>query len=558
MHPDSRVPLICGGLLTALLIYFYPAFLPTPLLEPDEGLHATISQEMLEHGEWIVPTFRGEPFLDKPILYFWAQMVSLKAFGMNEFAVRLPGLMFGLLGALSTGLLAGRLFGSRVGSFACLMSMTTLIPLSLAQAAVHDVALVPWTNLALLCLWEMERAVLPRRRYQWLAGAACMFALAILTKALIGVAVIGVGYGLFLICSRTISIGSCIRLGMAIAAGAVLASPWFIAMEFRITGYLYYYFVERHVMGFATATQKHSSASWYYYLPYLTLGAMPWIWYVVPLLRDEWKLRTKQSPMLPQMVMLLSWLIGGLFFLTVAKSKLVPYALPLFPAIAILCAVSWHRYVSGRMTDVSAKWFLNMVRSAGLGGMLAPFCGMFVCQVILGTTWPLVVWFAAAILSVGSAASVLAFERKRFNQSASLVAVWVAGAACLVMTFPVPMFAESHSERDLAQWINRQGVIPEHLILIGEKPASFIFYLSKSLRSELRSTQVEAIYLDELRSRKQLLPGTVLAVTSSNLRKADSNHQVIPGTLIETVGQFHLFRNDGPLSSVVQVAGRSE
>jgi len=110
MVRGDRNCLVMAGLFSAALIFFYPLVLPTPLLEPDEGLHATISQEMLEHGEWIVPTVHGQPFLDKPILYFWAQMISLKTFGMHEWAVRLPGLLFGLLGSLTTGLIGGLLF----------------------------------------------------------------------------------------------------------------------------------------------------------------------------------------------------------------------------------------------------------------------------------------------------------------------------------------------------------------------------------------------------------------------------------------------------------------
>ena len=147
--------LISAGIVAAFLVFVYALLLPTPLLDPDECIHATISQEMVENNEWIVPRLRGEPFLDKPILFFWAQMLSLKMFGMTESAVRLPGLLFGLLGAITTGLLAGRLFGARAGWYAWLISMTMFLPLVLAQAAVHDVALVPWTNLALLCLWEM-------------------------------------------------------------------------------------------------------------------------------------------------------------------------------------------------------------------------------------------------------------------------------------------------------------------------------------------------------------------------------------------------------------------
>lgn len=212
MTLSDRSCLILGGVFSAALIFFYPLVLPTPLLEPDEGLHATISQEMLEHDEWIVPSVHGQPFLDKPILYFWTQMICLRTFGMHEWTVRLPGLLFGLLGSLTTGLLAWRLFGRQIAGIATLMSMTMFLPLAMAQAATHDVALVPWTNLAILCLWETDRSTSKGQLVWWLGGAACMVGLAILTKALIGVAIVCIGYGAFMIFSRRLFVTRCIRL----------------------------------------------------------------------------------------------------------------------------------------------------------------------------------------------------------------------------------------------------------------------------------------------------------------------------------------------------------
>ncbi len=85
----------------------------------------------------------GEPFFDKPILYFWCQALSLRLFGMNEAAVRLPGLMFGLLGAITTGLIGWRMFGRTAGWVAGIFYGTMILPVALAQAASHDVAAYP-------------------------------------------------------------------------------------------------------------------------------------------------------------------------------------------------------------------------------------------------------------------------------------------------------------------------------------------------------------------------------------------------------------------------------
>src|SRR6185295_14805188 len=100
------------GVIVAVL-YLAPLLLDAPLTDPDEGLHAAISQEMIERGDLVVPRFLGRAFLDKPILFFWAQAASMRAFGMSAAAARLPGMLFALLGIVTTGWLAHVLFSGQ-------------------------------------------------------------------------------------------------------------------------------------------------------------------------------------------------------------------------------------------------------------------------------------------------------------------------------------------------------------------------------------------------------------------------------------------------------------
>ena len=39
-------------------------------MDPDEGIHATIAQEMVERGDYVIPRYLGVPFRDKPISLF--------------------------------------------------------------------------------------------------------------------------------------------------------------------------------------------------------------------------------------------------------------------------------------------------------------------------------------------------------------------------------------------------------------------------------------------------------------------------------------------------------
>src|SRR5690349_12004601 len=136
----------------ALVLVVAPIVANAPLFDPDEGLHAAIAQEMVRRGDFVTPTFLGEPFLDKPILFFWAEALSLRLFGDNETAVRIPPLLFGLTGMLSVALLGRALFGSAAGLASGIVYGTMLLPFAMSQVAVHDVGLVPFMCVAAWCL----------------------------------------------------------------------------------------------------------------------------------------------------------------------------------------------------------------------------------------------------------------------------------------------------------------------------------------------------------------------------------------------------------------------
>ena len=62
------------------------------------------------------------------------------------------------------------MFNRTAGLIAGILYATTILPTALAQAASHDVALVPWINLSLLLLWESHRT--PARGQVQFAGTA--------------------------------------------------------------------------------------------------------------------------------------------------------------------------------------------------------------------------------------------------------------------------------------------------------------------------------------------------------------------------------------------------
>jgi 4-amino-4-deoxy-L-arabinose transferase-like glycosyltransferase len=534
----SRLSLLAVVVASVGMIYVYPLALPTPLLDPDEGLHASIAQEMVEQGDYLVPRFCGEPFRDKPILYFAAQAASLRLFGMNEAAVRLPGFAFALLGCLTTALLARRMFDAETGTYAAIASLTLVLPVVLTQSPAHDIALVPWINLLVLCFWEQEQAADAASRWKWVAGATVCVALALLTKGLIGVAVISVGIALYAIVTRSLSWGLVVRGTIALMAGAILASPWFLAMEAASPGYLHYYFIQRHFMGYVSEGQTHGMAPWHFYLAPVLGGAMPWLFYatagVLQTWRDDWRARQSRAT-----VLLACWFVGGFLFLTVANSKLLTYTLPLFPPIAILAGWSFRRFFHDDLAPAIRLMFVATFRLCCAFGVFASVGVLLTIDYAWHVPSPPAAYAVAALASAFLAAAFVLFERKHFRTAFAVGMLWFPIGFVALATWPMQSLARLHSQRSLEREITRGDTLPQCVILIGERTGSFMFYLSPDERAWFRADRLRNLWCDELEALIPPSPGTVIAVTDKELRQSDLADEFLRLKPL-AVGEFHV------------------
>lgn len=531
MDGAARRLLLLAVVACVGMIYLYPLTLPTPLLDPDEGLHASIAQEMVERGDYLIPRFCGEPFRDKPIVYFLAEAVSLRLFGMNEAAVRLPGVLFSLLGCVTTGLLAWRLYDQEIAWYALVAALTLVLPAMLTQSPAHDIALVPAINLLAICFWEQEHAQAARVRWRWLVGGAVCVALALLTKGLIGIAVFAVGIALYAVVTRSYSwrqVGCC---ALVLAVGGVVASPWFLAMESASPGYLKYYFIDRHVLGFVTEGETHGAAPWYYYAAPVLGGALPWLLYslaaVVQLALDE--KRTKESR---ATAMLACWFVGGFLFLSIANSKLWTYSLPLFPPIAVLASVAFCRFFRGTLAPPVRIAVTSFFRLSCVSGVFGTVITLVVFDHFLEAPSPPVAYTIAVAAAALIAAALVLFERGRRRTAFVLGVLWFPVSVAALVNGPFQLFAECHSQRALAREISNREPLPQQLVMIGEEVGSLLFYLSPDERAWFRNGRIvetDGKTLDKLAS---MPADCVIAVKDKELDRtlhAEEVRRLSPG-----------------------------
>ena len=167
-------------LVPILVVYLAGMF--NDVMEPDAAQYAAMSMEMLDTGNYLEVYYRGEDYLDKPPLIFWASALSFQIFGISNFAYKLPSVLFMLLALFATYRLAKALYNERAGYYSVLVLGTCQAWFTMNQDVKTDNILAGCTVFALWQLVEYNR----RNGILHLSLASLGIAGAMLTKGPIG------------------------------------------------------------------------------------------------------------------------------------------------------------------------------------------------------------------------------------------------------------------------------------------------------------------------------------------------------------------------------------
>lgn len=324
--------------LIALSLFLFGFGLHSRVLwDVDEGMHAVMTKNILVNGDWITPTFNGENFYDKPILFNWLGALCFLLFGFNEFAARLPATIFGTAGVLVTYYLGRRMFGPMVGFLGGVILASSAEYLLLSRVVVHDIALTLFTTLALYFFYLGLVDVDQRKRYFLLFWVAAGFA--VLAKGPLGLVLPGLVIGIFLLATRRLSLVREMQIGWGILILLAVAGPWYLAISLRNPDYFRYFFLEKNLGSFASS-EAHHAGPFYFYFRALSFGLLPWVVFVP--LATIGAIRNRDRGPGDAVLFLLIW-VGAIFlFFSAATSKLESYILPIFPAVALLFALYWY------------------------------------------------------------------------------------------------------------------------------------------------------------------------------------------------------------------------
>ena len=332
-------------LLGTMLVVRIIAMVVLPLADTTEPRYAEIARLMMTTNDWITPLFEpGVPFWGKPPLSFWAQAISFKLFGINEFAGRLPALLAFLATVWMLWRLAVSVVNTQVAAASIVVYSGMVLTFLAAGTVMTDSYLLLGTTWAMVAFY-----LAPKEDFwYWRYGLFIGLGIGLLAKGPLALVIAGAPIGVWVLLQGKLMFylrsmpwirGTLLTL--------VIALPWYILAELKTPGFINYFIVGEHFMRFVDpgwtgdlygyAHTEPKGMVWLHWL----MGSAPWgplalLLLVGHLFRASWRQSLWQAVRQPVVMYVLLWALVTPVFFTPAGNVIWTYVLPSMPAFALL------------------------------------------------------------------------------------------------------------------------------------------------------------------------------------------------------------------------------
>jgi 4-amino-4-deoxy-L-arabinose transferase-like glycosyltransferase len=324
-------------LLLSLLIFFsfYFALGSYPLLNNNEGLYASIAKSMWQTKLFIIPHLNCVPYIEKPPLLYWLLSLSFSLFGYTAFAARFVTTTSAALLCIAIVYFTHKIKLTKIGIIAALIFASSACISIIARTVYFDMLFSFFVGTTLFCLFywhETQKKIALRSSY-------LLFGLAILTKGLVAIILIGGSFGAFLLLEK--SFWKTLRNSIdwpGVFLFLAIVLPWHIAAHIQHQGFFSNYIIGEHFLRFLSLREPHDyySGPFYYYLPRILIYIFPWSFFT-PLIF----LQTKTATTLEKKLLRFCWcfLLVPLVFFSTAFIKANYYMIVSMPALAIILSI---------------------------------------------------------------------------------------------------------------------------------------------------------------------------------------------------------------------------
>ncbi len=355
------------------LIAFIPYLGASPLFDWDEINFAESAREMMVTGNYFQVQINFEPFWEKPPLFFWLQVLSMKTFGINEFGARFPNAVIGIFTLLALYFYGTRLQGKVFGRFVAGFYFVSILPHLYFKSGIIDPTFNFFIFLSLIHIikYEIEYAAKDRpsvvKTAPWLAGYWA--GMATLTKGPVAVLVIVLVYLFFKLLYSRKHFPALPLLKFLLIYGVVIMSWFGSIVLFTEEGWaLVNKFISYQIELFSQPVAGHEQPA-YYHLLIFAIGCFPLS--VFAFRGMGLKLANYREKMLKRFMLIWFWVVLVLF--TIVETKIVHYSSLLYYPGAFLAAAYVTMMIEERRKMKWDNWVLYgigfLVFAVGLGSI---------------------------------------------------------------------------------------------------------------------------------------------------------------------------------------------
>jgi 4-amino-4-deoxy-L-arabinose transferase-like glycosyltransferase len=326
-------------LLVVVAVVWFSNLEYRTLIKPDEGRYAEIPREMVVSGDWVTPRLNDLKYFEKPPLQYWATATAYTVFGEHQWTSRLWAALTGFAGLLMVWLVGLRLFGREAAAYAAMLLGSSMLYVMMGHINTLDMGVTFFITLGIFALLLGQSETDNKRQRNWMLLAWAGMGLAVLSKGLMGIILPGTAVFLYCMVQRDFTVLKRMNWLPGIAIFLLITAPWFYLVMKANPEFFGRFFIYEHYTRFTTKDLGRYQP-WYYFVPILLAGALPW---TVLMLDSLYRIavgkqfeRSSRYNDFNAEHFLLIWAVFIYVFFSISGSKLPSYLLPMFPAMALL------------------------------------------------------------------------------------------------------------------------------------------------------------------------------------------------------------------------------
>jgi 4-amino-4-deoxy-L-arabinose transferase-like glycosyltransferase len=469
-------------LLAALL--FMPFLGGVHLFDWDEINFAESAREMITTRDYLTVQINFVPFWEKPPLFIWMQVLSMKLFGINEFAARFPNAVCGIISLLVLFNTGRKVLDIRFGLIWVMLYGGSMLPFLYFKSGIID----PWFNLFIfLGIYQIYLYFAgPLKATLHALGAGLFIGLAILTKGPVALLVFTITVGIILLIKRFRVNIRFKDVLLFILVLSVIGGMWFILQILKGNFNIIADFIEYQIRLFKTKDAGHGGFLFYHFVV-LLIGVFPAAVFALPGLINLKRNDSGYNAFYSWMYILF-WVVLLLF--TIVRTKIVHYSSLCYFPLTFIAAwsvyhmdkipVYWKRIYKWSILILGIAWaliitsltFIEYYKDYLSAKIEDPFA---VACLRANSGWSGFEWLTGMVLLTGIFLFARLWNRKKIDYAVTTICCATA-VFMFSTTFMIVPHIEAYSQRAAVEFFQSVSRDDVYLETIGYKSYAHLFY----------------------------------------------------------------------------------